>query len=120
MPAALSLDLRRRIIEAVEAGDATQDEVAARFKVGVASVVRLVALKKATGGLDPKPRIGGRVLRKIDESYEAALIEILQNEPDLTILELTHRYEEATGTAVSTSTMSRTIQRIGWTRKKKR
>ena len=64
MPAPLSIDLRQRIIKAYEAGGVTQQQVAERFDVGIASVVRLLARKRATGGLEPKPNVGGRSRRK--------------------------------------------------------
>ena len=59
MPAPLAIDLRQRIIKAYEAGGVTQQQVAERFDVGIASVVRLLARKRATGGLEPKAQRWG-------------------------------------------------------------
>lgn len=44
VPAPLSMDLRERIVKAVLEGKESQSEVAKRFDVGVATVVRLMAL----------------------------------------------------------------------------
>ena len=54
MPRPLSLDLRERIIAAYEGGEGPQKELVSRFSVGVASVRRLVRLKRETGGLSPR------------------------------------------------------------------
>ena len=58
MSDALAVDLRVRVISAWERGWGTQKEVARRFGVGVASVVRWVALKRETGSLQPRPKPG--------------------------------------------------------------
>lgn len=120
MPTALSIDLRKRIIAEYEKGAKTQEEVAAQFHVGVASVVRLVALKRNTGGLAPKKQVGGVHRRTIDAAGEVAVLELLEEDPELTILELTERFIERTGRPTSTSSMSRALQRMRITRKKRR
>ena len=58
MSAALGVDLRERVIAAWERGEGTQKQVAQRFGVGVASVVRWAALKRETGSLQPRPKPG--------------------------------------------------------------
>lgn len=54
MGKSLSNDLRQRVVEAYERGEGTQPQIAERFGVGEASVRRWVALKRKTGGLEPK------------------------------------------------------------------
>ena len=56
---ALSLDLRRRIIDAYDNGEGTQARLARRFKVGKATVERLVRLRRETGSVEPRPHGGG-------------------------------------------------------------
>ena len=48
MAKALSVDLRRRVVDAVEAG-ASCRQAAARFRVGVSSAVRRVARSRQRG-----------------------------------------------------------------------
>src|SRR3954447_9741031 len=49
---ALSMDLRQRVVAAVDAG-MTQQQAAERFAVSVSSVERLVARRRGTGRLAP-------------------------------------------------------------------
>ena len=49
---AYSMDLRERIVAAVDAG-MTQPEAAARFGVGLRTVERYLARRRATGSLAP-------------------------------------------------------------------
>ncbi len=58
MPGPLSEDLRRRVVEAVEAG-ASYEEEAEGLGVGLASISRWMRRKRETGGVAPKP-MGGR------------------------------------------------------------
>jgi hypothetical protein len=70
VPAALPKELRRRIIEAWQAGEGTWEQLAARFKVGVATVDRLVALFRATGSVEPRPHGGGHEPQLTTEHLE--------------------------------------------------
>ena len=119
MPAPLAIDLRQRIIKAYEAGGVTQQQVAERFDVGIASVMRLLARKRATGGLEPKPNVGGRSRRKVSKEGEDLIKRWLRAEPDLTLYELTLRWNEESDVPLSSSSLSRALLRIGWTQKKR-
>ena len=117
MPAPLSDDLRKRIALARERGEGTIDEIATRFAVGRASVVRICRRKRETGSVAPKPYNGGFAPRLGDEEL-AAIRGFLEEEPDLTIMELTDMNNGELGIIVSTSTTSRALARLGMTRKK--
>ena len=54
MPSALSVDLRERVIEAVEAGSSRR-KAAERFGVGKASAIRWHARFRDMGEIAPKP-----------------------------------------------------------------
>jgi transposase len=116
MPKALSIDLRERIVETYKTTLLSQDEVAARFKVGVATVVRLIAMSKK-GSLEPKPHSRGPE-RKIQGEILQTLKSIIEGQPDLTNPELLEKLEAASGIRTSTSAISRAIQELGFTRKK--
>lgn len=120
MPAALSLDLRERVVRELETTSKTQLEVAAQFRIGVATVKRLVRRKRETGGLAPKVNRGPVSLRKIREDGQELIRTWLTVEPDLTNWELADRYTMETGVTVSPATISRTLARMDWTRKKRR
>lgn len=55
MAHALSLDLRRRVVAAVDAG-ASRLQAALWFGVGVSSAIRWDAQARETGDVEPRPR----------------------------------------------------------------
>lgn len=113
---AYSLDLRERVLNAVDAG--MPHQVAARtFQVGVATVRRYIAKQRDTGSVAPKP-IPGRQFQ-IGPSAYPALITQLEAHPDATLAEHCAFWEEQQNKPVTIWTMQRAIKRIGWTRKKR-
>lgn len=72
MSKALSVDLRRRVVEAVAAG-AYCRAAAARFEVGVASAIRWVARARTRGDLSPDKRGGNVRSHRIDEHRDLIL-----------------------------------------------
>lgn len=116
MPAPLSLDLRRRIVAAATTD--TQEAVAARFAVGLATVERLVARARRGEPLTPKPHNGGPA-RLVGSDAEAAVASWLAEDPSLTQAEVAHRLAALLGRPVSRQTAQRTLQRMGYTRKKR-
>jgi transposase len=118
MPKPYSMELRTRVVEASEAGEGTFRELAERFKVGEATVNRWVSLKRRTGSVEPSPMGGANRPRLVDAAGEALLRDLLDNNADCTLLELGEAYLEARGVRVSSQTMSSTVRRLGYTRKK--
>jgi len=85
MPQPLSLDLRKRLVEAVEAG-ATCHAAAERFAVSVSCVIKLLQRWRRKGTLKAK-QIGG--YRQLTLAPHEALVRVLlQEQPDLTLPEL--------------------------------
>lgn len=117
MPAPLSLDLRRRIVEAYRRGEGTIDAVAERFSVGHATVERLLALERTSGSLEPRPHGGGTepVVRAEDKPL---LMAWMRENPSITQEELAQRYSEVTDRSACQQTMSRALERLDITRKK--
>src|ERR1700753_639931 len=56
---AYSLDLRQKVVAAVERGDSTVEEVAATFGVGQTFVKKMLRQHRETGDLSPRPHGGG-------------------------------------------------------------
>ncbi len=112
---AYSLDLRARIVAAVEAGEA-HPVVAQRFGVAVATIGNYLRLRRATGGLAPRPRPGAPL--EIGPAQYPALRAQLQADPDATLARHCATWAEGQGQVVSVSTRGRTIARLGWTHKK--
>lgn len=116
MPQPLSLDLRKRLVEAVEAG-ATCHATAERFAVSVSCVIKLLQRWRQKGTLEPK-QIGG--YRQLALSPHAELVRsLLKAQPDLTLPEL--RAELAReGVQVGRSSVWRFLEARAITLKKSR
>ena len=109
-----SLDLRERIVEAVAEGQKHQD-VAARFKVGVATVRRYLSRARA-GALAAKAPPGRRALIPA-EAYELLREQVRQHN-DATLAKHCELWEQQHGVKVSVVVMCRTLQRAGLPLKK--
>ncbi len=59
MGCAYSVDLRERVISTFDAGDMTDEQVAAFFRIGEATVHRWKRLKRETGSVKRRPGGGG-------------------------------------------------------------
>lgn len=82
MPAAYSLDLRERVIGAVEAG-VSRRRAAAVFKVSISTVIRWAKRVADTGSHAPSPS-GGDHRSKAVEAHKDWLLAVVAAEPDLT------------------------------------
>ncbi len=114
---AYSLDLRERIVQAVEEGT-SQAGVARLFHVGERSVKRYLHQWRTTGTLTTSPRPGK--CPSIGPDHYPAILAQLAATPDATLEEHCERWRAATGMVVSPSTWCRLERRIGWTHKKSR
>ena len=114
MPKAYSLDLRERVVGAVEAG-ASCHEAAAAFEISVSSAIRWVARVRETGSVAAKPT-GGKCSPL--DAHKDWLLELIAGEPDLTLEEIRARLR-ARGIGASTSMVWRFFKRHDITLKKK-
>lgn len=107
---AYSLDLRAKIIEALDAGEETQSEIAARFMVSLSFVEKLWHRWRTTGRCAANPHAGGppRLLRDHTETLRRAVAA----QPDATLEELGTHLAQAPGPAVSAATICRELQRL--------
>jgi transposase len=110
------LDLRERVVRAVEAGT-PQAVVARTFGVGRATVERYVRRKRETGALAPAP-IPGRPAR-IGPAERPALAAQVAAAPDATLGEHCATWERGRGARLSPSAMHRALARLSITRKKR-
>ena len=111
----LSLDLRERIVNALE-HETSSLIVAARFDVS-GSVVRKLRLKvERTGSIEPVPIPGReRLIAGADEDH---LAELVREHPDATLKVLCELLEAEAGIVVSETTMWRQLKRMDITLKK--
>jgi transposase len=111
-----SVDLRERIVSAVEGDGMSKAQAARTFSVSLSSVKRYVNKAKRGESLDPKKRPGSTP--KLDEKAMRLLASDLEERPYLILQERCDYIEAMTGLAVSRSTMCRAIARVGPSRKK--
>lgn len=115
MPAPLSADLRRRVLDA--ARSATAPAVAARFGVSVSTIHRLRRLDRLHGSVDPMPHGGGHTPLVTDD--DRSLIDgYLAENPSVPHATIARRFEADTGRAISRQTVQRMLARWRITRKK--
>jgi transposase len=107
------MDLRERVIAACDGVGATREQVANRFCVSVAWVYRLLARRRETGSIAPKPHGGGQKPAFAGEAAERLRMAVVDC-PDATLEEL----REAAGVACGTSAVFRALKRLGLPRKK--
>src|SRR3954454_10136062 len=97
-----SMDLRERVVAACDRGEGTREQIAKRFRVGVAWVYRLLARRRHTGSIAPRSHGGGQPPAFRGESAER-LRKAVEDCPDATLEEL----REATGVVCGTSAVFR-------------
>jgi transposase len=109
-----SHDLRQRVLDAVERGEGSIRQIARRFVVSLAFVVRLLQIHRRTGSIAPKPHRGGHPPALGPEELER-LRELVRPQPDATLEELRPRL----GVAGSTAAIGRALDKLGLPRQKK-
>lgn len=119
MPTPLPEALRQRIVDAKKNGEGTNEELAERFMVGRASVIRAWRAYRDTGSVAHPPYRRGTKPR-IDEDTLDVLKFLVRESPDATLPELADMLEHETGVAVSRQTIGRVLKLEGITRKKRR
>ncbi|MDQ5851165.1 MAG: IS630 transposase-related protein [Chloroflexota bacterium] len=112
-----SLDLRHRVLAALERGMPRQD-VVTTFAISLGTLKRW--LVKHRNGLDLRPGSPPGPQPTITRAHHAALQAQLEANPDATLAEHAARWNAAYGTTLSQWTLGRAIRRLGWTRKKRR
>lgn len=112
---AYSLDLRERIIAALETGQPVT-EIALRFAVSPRTVRRYRQQWRDEGAMLARTSSGRPPL--ISPDQREVLTALVLASPDATLADYCQQWEAATDVSVSTATMCRTLQRLELTRKK--
>jgi transposase len=114
---AYSVDLRERMLQAVDKGY-PRTEIIKLFGVSRATIKRYLKQRRETGDVNARPILGWPS-KKFAPS-QAGLVAQLKAHPDATLEIHCQLWEQEHGLRVSTTTMGRAIRRVGWTRKKRR
>ena len=111
----LSEDLRRRIIEARQAG-AGSVEVSERFRVSRRSVARLFGQYERSGELRPK-KIGGYRRSRL-QRHSKTLSRWLEKQADITLVELCERCRKELGVTIGINALWHQLRKLGLSFKK--
>jgi transposase len=106
---AYSLDLRQRVVQAVDEG-CTAEEAAALFEISPATVRRYLSQRRRAGTLVPKTSPGRP--RLISAADEMALQAQVAERPDGFLEEHCLLWQQRMGRAVSVATMCRALARL--------
>jgi transposase len=112
-----STDLRTKIIETKKQTNSSTQQLAERFQVSYSFVNRLLRRYEATKSIEPLPHGGGKP--PLIEAEQLDIVkELVEEDNDATLQELSDRLEERTGVRFSLPTMCRLVQKLNLTRKK--
>ena len=108
-------DLRTRVVTAVAEG-CSRRSAAKRFAVSASSSIRWVELQAETGSVSPRRQ--QRTSRSPLEPHAAWLLELVAQEPDLTLAEIVQRLWQDRQLATTDSSVDRFFKRHGVSFKK--
>jgi transposase len=113
---AYSLDLRTRVVDAIDAGMSRSQAVRV-FQISLGSIKRWLHQRQTTGSLAPKLRPGQSAT--ITAAQEPLLRLQLEQLKDATLQQHAERWNAEQGTTLSSWSLGRAIRRLGWSRKKR-
>lgn len=112
-----SLDLRQKIVKAYDNREGSQRQLAKRFNVSLAFVQKLLSRYYKEGTIEPLARVNGFPPKLA--AYESEVREIVAENKDDTLAELTQKLKQRLGIQFSPSTLHYYLVRLKLTRKKK-
>ena len=114
----LSIDLRERLISAVECGRSRRS-AAERFGVAASTAIKWVDQWRQTGHVRPR-RQGGDYRSHRIEAHAEEILALIKETPDIILVEIAGHLDQAHGLKVAQSTVWRLLDRRGMTFKKNR
>jgi transposase len=111
-----SVDLRVRVVQAVNDDKKPPEEVAQQFRISPASIYRFLQLDRDLNDLNPLKGTGRP--RLIPTDLESVLLEQIQANNDLTLEEHCKLWKKRTGMKVSVTCMFESQKRANVTLKK--
>jgi transposase len=113
-----SLDLRTRVVEAVDRHVGSQGEVAALFGVSRSFVKKLLRQRRETGSVAPKPHGGGHPAKLDAKKREAVRSYMRDGKEDASLVEVQRYVMRRWRVGISEATVSRLLASLGLPRKK--
>ena len=112
------LELRQRIVEAVDEQLGTIEEIASLFQVHSSYIYKLLRQRRERHDLAPLPH-GGGASAKLEAEDRRVLAELVAAQPDATLDELRQGVKQKKRVHVSLSTIWRWLAELALTRKKR-
>lgn len=116
MTAALSQDLRERIVRAVEGGSSAR-AAAERFEVSPSAAIKLMQRVRRTGSVAPA-KIGGH-RRAVLEAHAETVRSLAAGKPGITLKEIRAALAERGIVVKALSTVADMLHRLGLSHKKR-
>lgn len=116
--AAYSVDLRERLVEAVERQVGSKREIARLFGVHESFLYKLLRQKRERGDLAPLPH-GGGAQAKLSAGQWQQVASWIVATPDVTLAELQAQVQQKLRVRVGLTTVWRGVESLGVTRKKR-
>src|ERR1700716_4620714 len=111
-----SLDLRERVVAALEGGMSTR-QAAARYSIGIATAGAWGRLKRSQG--DVRPAKQGKPKGSVLDGHAEFILEALREQPDLTLDEMVERLAAERDVKVVRTAVWKFLDRHGQTHKKR-
>ena len=116
MARAYSLDLRERVVAAIEEGLSTH-QAAARFSIGIATAGSWARLKRSQGNV--RPRRQGKPPGSVLDAHADFILGVLEAKPDTTLDELVERLASERAVVVVRTAVWKFLDRRDLTHKKR-
>ena len=113
----LSVDLRKRVLNSIKSGMSCRG-AAARFGIAPSAAVKWRRLCLDTGSVEPRAQGGDTRSRRI-EAVGGAILAMVAEAADITLVEIAKRLEREHGERFAPSTVHRFFRRHGWSFKKR-
>jgi len=111
-----SMDLRERVIAAVEDGMSTR-QAAARFSIGIATAGAWARLKRATGAVRPARQ--GKPKGSVLDAHGEFIFGLIEEAPDITLEEIAERLAQDRAMKVVSTAVWKFLDRHDMTHKKR-
>lgn len=113
---AIKMDLRTRVLHALDVEKQSRVAVAKRFAVSNAWIGKLLRQRRNIGSIEPRPHAGGPMPKLSDPSVLKTLVD---EKPDATLAELSNALSERHGVSLHVSNVGRRLKGLGITLKKR-
>jgi len=117
MARAYSLDLRERVVAAIEGGLSTH-QAAARFSIGISTAGAWARLKRSQG--DVRPSRQGKPKGSVLDAHADFILGVLEDKPDTTLDELVDRLAAERAVRIVRTAVWKFLDRRDLTHKKRR